>query len=181
MLSEPHDFVKAAHRNALIAQGHSVETEVGFLKWGIFKLTGRADIIDATTGEIWEIKPAQKTFDKNPARFYVSATDQLASYVWGAVQNTTRFVLLMTPEFTFGGVIPSRIIPYKDKQSIEYWCEGDGIIWYRIIDNNDAQRRQRHAETAWLYAATSAMMVAGAAIGASLGGCHARYVAHQRG
>ena len=77
LISGPHDAVKDAHRDALIALGHRVAIEVGFLKWGLLKLTGRADIIDATTGEVWEIKPAQKTFDKNPARFYVSATDSL--------------------------------------------------------------------------------------------------------
>lgn len=156
-LSMPHTnttghVVKTAHRNALIAQGHEVETEVGFLKWGLWKLTGRADIIDATTGEIWEIKPAQKTFDNNPAWFYVRAEDQLASYLWGTVQNTTRHVLLMTVEFKVGGAIPSCTIPYKNGKFIEYWCEGDGIIWYQEIDDNDDRRKQRHTETAWLYA-----------------------------
>ena len=179
MLSGPHDAVKAAHRKALMKQGHAVETEVGFFKWGLLKLTGRADIIDATTGEVWEIKPAQKTFDKNPARFYVGATDQLASYLWGTVQNTTRVALLMSPEFTVGGAIPSQTIPYKDGKSLEYWCEGDGIIWYQEIDNNDEKRKQRHVETAWLYTAAGAMMFTAVAIGASLGGSLARYAVHE--
>ena len=180
LLSGSHDAVKAAHRDALIAQGHSVEIEVGFLKWGVLKLTGRADIIDATTGEVWEIKPAQKTFDKNPAMFFVSATDQLASYIWGTVQNSSRFVLLTALELTVGGAIPSRTIPYNDGKSIEYWCEGDGIIWYQVIDDNDERRKQRHAETAWLHVNAGEIVFAAAvAIGASLGGLLSKYTAQQ--
>ena len=179
LLAGPHDAVKAAHRDALIALGHSVEIEVGFLKWGLLKLTGRADIIDATTGEVWEIKPAQKTFDKNPAMFYVNATDQLASYLWGTVQNTARIVLLMTSELTVGGAIPSTTISYNDRELIEYWCEGDGIIWYQVIDDNDERRKQRHAETAWLCVTAGAIVFAVAAIGASLGGLLSKYAAQQ--
>lgn len=143
------------------------------------KLTGRADIIDATTGEVWEIKPAQKTFDKNPAMFYVNATDQLASYLWGTVQNTARIVLLMTSELTVGGAIPSTTISYNDRELIEYWCEGDGIIWYQVIDDNDERRKQRHAETAWLCVTAGAIVFAVAAIGASLGGLLSKYAAQQ--
>ena len=162
-LSGPHDAVKVAHQTALITQGYDVVTEVGFHKWSSLILTGRADIINATTGEIWEIKPAGKTFQRASRLTYIMAIDQLWSYCEGYIQNHRRFDFLVNMEFKVGGAIPRTTIPYKDGQWIAYWCNGDGIIWYEIIEKKE-QRPEMEPVTKKLMeellAASAALAVA---------------------
>ena len=108
-----------------------VVKELGFYKYGDSSKKGRADLVNLTTGEVWEIKPHMAGYNRNPVKYLNRALDQLDSYIEGKITNGENRESLENKKLHPGGIVPARTIyDAVTDMDITYWSEGDGIIWY---------------------------------------------------
>lgn len=108
-----------------------VVKELGFYKHGDSSKKGRADLVNLTTGEVWEIKPHMAGYNRNPVKYLNRALDQLDSYIEGEITNNKTRKRLENKNLHPGGIVPARTIyDAVTDMDITYWSEGDGIIWY---------------------------------------------------
>lgn len=110
-----------------------VVKELGFYKYGDGSKKGRADFVNVSTGEVWEIKPHMAGYNRNPVRYLNRALDQLDSYIEGEITNGEIRKQLKNKNLHPGGIVPARTIyDAMTDMDITYWSAGDGIIWYEI-------------------------------------------------
>ena len=110
-----------------------VVKELGFYKYGDGSKKGRADLVNVSTGEVWEIKPHMAGYNRNPVRYLNRALDQLDSYIEGEITNGEIRKQLKNKNLHPGGIVPARTIyDAMTDMDITYWSAGDGIIWYEI-------------------------------------------------
>ena len=142
---EIHSQVSINIKNANNKLGHNFSRErwvdysaysfeVGGLHGDIF-LSGRLDLVNLDTGEIWEIKPERWN--------HQNAVDQLNNYVNSTFKNP-----LLRKVSDAGLKIGGNDSKYKFKDTfkfdiydVEYWYESDGIINYRF-DVNEARLKK---------------------------------------
>ena len=110
-----------------------VGKEWGFYKYGDGSKKGRADLVNVSTGEVWEIKPHMAGYNRNPVRYLNRALDQLDSYIEGEITNGEIRKQLKNKNLHPGGIVSARTIyDAMTDMDITYWSAGDGIIWYEI-------------------------------------------------
>ena len=107
-----------------------VYMEVGFYKYGNSEKRGRADLVNFSTGEVWEVKPHMASYFRNPTKYTILAQVQLESYIEGELTSgQTRHELNASLQ-PGGAVACTSFSDEMTDMMITYWSTGDGIIWY---------------------------------------------------
>jgi len=132
----PGEIHNAVVRDIKSVYGFKTEQWVG---------TGRADIINPNTREVWEVKPV--TANQN------SAYEQLKKYTKGTWNGRVGLNV-------GGSSIKYRNFNYKN-YSVTYWYEGKGIIRYTFKIRNKVN---------WSYAVMAFVSIAGSIIAISANG-----------
>ncbi len=121
----------------MLVQEDFIVTHPGVKKeWGVYKYgdesrMGRVDLINPSSGEVWEVKPHMAGFLRNPFKYTDRALWQLQSYIDGQISNGDNRKELGDARLHPGEAVPRKsIYDALTAMNITYWSEGDGIIWY---------------------------------------------------
>ena len=106
--------------------------------------TGRVDVLDKKTGEIWEIKHHNA---KNPAATRAKARSQLRRYTGATVADSGLNVQapLHPSSSRYAGRIPSVSVLLIGDVEVEYWSSEPGIVEYafRQVEQEPARESAR--------------------------------------